>query len=307
MSNNLYGTIMNWIGDGKDGASIEFLDAAVLNVLGGDEGTPFNIRLDLQSAKPDYYFQVLVQEITGSLSVGIVKPGEFQPGWKIAGLFYNGNLTNGFAALAVNWGPRFTVGDSVGVRVITTSENVEVIFYKNGKSLGTGFVIENQSSQIYCPCLSVVGNTKLRFEIPEILPPQELHVTEDLAMAGPWKLVEALHDDGTALTMPGRPATLEISRDQETLRFAFKAGNPISGSAKILDEHGDTLTIKMGSMITGLMMTPPVLREIESFICGLNATSLKISTGRLILRNGPKKTVWERSPRDPLALPSYRI
>lgn len=307
MSNNLYGTTMNWIGDCKDGASIEVQDGTVLNVLGGDDGTPFNVRLDLQTPRPDYYFQVLIQEMTESLSVGIVKPGEFQPGWNIAGMFYNGNLTNGSAALSVNWGPRFGSGDSVGVRVITTSENVEVIFYKNGKSLGTGFVIENQSSQIYCPCLSIVGDAKLRFEIPEELPPPELYVTEDLAMAGPWKLVKAVYDDGTAVTMPGRPATMELWRDQATLKFAFKVGNPISGSATILDEHGDTLTIKMGSMITGLMMTPPVLREVESFICGLNATSLKLSNGKLILRNGSKKAVWERNPRDPLALPSYRI
>ncbi len=297
---------MNWIGDGKDGASIDVQDDTILNVRGGDEGTPFNVRLDLRSLIPDYYFQALIHEVTGSLSVGVVAPDEFQSGWKSAGMFYNGNLTNGSAALAVNWGPRFGSGDSVGVRVITTSESVEVVFYKNGKSLGTGFLIENQSSQIYCPCFSIVGDAKLRCEIPAELPPQELYVAEDLAMAGPWSLAEAIDDDGTALTMPGRPATMELSRDQATLRFAFKVGNPISGSAKIIDEHGDTLTLEMGSMLTGLMMTPPVLREIESYICSLNATSLTMSNGRLILRNGHKKTVWKRNPRDPLALPSYR-
>lgn len=306
MSNTLYGTAMNWIGDGKDGASFDIQDATVISVLGGDDGTPFNLRLDLQTPRPDYYFQVFIQDITGSLSVGIVSPDEFKSGWKTKGMFYNGNLTNGSAALSVNWGPRFGTGDSVGVRVLTTSENVEVTFYKNGKSLGTGFFIENLSNQIYCPCLNVDGEAKLRIEIPEELPPQELLEEEDLAMPGPWKLVEATREDGTALTMPGRPATMELSRHQTTLRFAFRVGNPISGSAKILVDNGDTLTLEMGPMMSGQMMPPPVLREIESLICGLNPNTLTIENGRLILGNGGTTTVWERNPRDPLALPRYK-
>ena len=111
MSNSLYGVAMNWIGDGKGDASFTVQDASVLCVRGGETGTPFNIRLDLQTPRPDYYFQVVIQEMTDSLSVGIVTPSEFQPGWKTKGMFYNGNLTNGSAALAVNWGPRFGIGE----------------------------------------------------------------------------------------------------------------------------------------------------------------------------------------------------
>lgn len=305
MSNALYGAAMNWIGDGKDGASFEVQDVNVLSVLGGEPGTPFNIRLDLETALPDFYFQVFIDEMTDSLSVGIVTPSEFQPGWKTKGMFYNGNLTNGSAALAVSWGPRFGIGDSVGVRVITSSENVEVTFYKNGKSLGAGFIIENVAAQPYCPCLSVDGDAKLKIEIPEELPPQELFVEDDIALPGPWKLVEAHTEKGARLSMPGCPATLELSRDQTTVNFAFKVGNPIDGSARILADAGSSLTIKMGPMMSGQMMVPPALREIESLICGLNANLLRLGNGRLTLRNGPKRTVWERNPRDPLALPSY--
>ena len=305
MSNTLYGTAMNWLGDGKDGASFE-VRGNVLVVQGGTtQGTPFNMRLDLKTPRPDYYFQVVIQEMPLSLSVGVVTAEEFQTGWKTKGMFYNGNLTNGSCALSINWGPRFRAGDSVGVRVITSEEQVEVVFYKNGNCLGSGFLIEN-NDVIYCPCIHLEGNARLAIEIPKELPPNEYIQKEDVDMPGPWKLVKAVAGDGVVLNLPGRDTTMEISRDGATLTMNFQVGNPIHGQAKIVADNGKSLTLEMmGSMTSGKMLPPPVVRDIESLVCGLNANALHLVGGKLTLSNGPKKLVWQRNPREPLALPNY--
>jgi hypothetical protein len=307
MSNALYGTAMNWMGDGKDGASLE-IRGTVLDVRGGTPGTPLNLRMDLQTPRPDYYIQVGIPEMTqaSSLSVGIVAPAEFQTGWKTKGMFYNGNLTNGSCALSIQWGPRFGVGDSVGVRVITTNDNVEVIFYKNGISLGTGFLIENHDI-LYCPCIQVDGDVTLAIEVPKELPSKEFVPVEDVDMPGPWKLVEAVTGDGTVLNLPGRPATMDMARDGDTVHMNLRVGNPIHGHAKIVaGNNGPSWTLEMmGPMISGRMLPPPVFRDIETLLCGLEANALSLEDGRLTISNGPKKMVWERNPREPLALPNY--
>ena len=50
-----------------------------------------------------------------SLGAGLVERDGFLPGWKARGCFYNGNVTNGSAALIVGFGDRIKAGDAVGV------------------------------------------------------------------------------------------------------------------------------------------------------------------------------------------------
>ena len=313
--NTLYGTTIsfdNWIGDGKEGATIvnqgEEQELQMLHIHGGQRGTPFNCHLDVSKeseCEDDYFFQVSILEMSGSLSVGVVTPCEFQPGWRIKGMFYNGNLTNGSAALAVSWGPRFGVGDSVGVRLRSTSENVEVTFYKNGESLGTGFSIKTSSLQLYCPCLIVDGNVTIEFTIPEELPSLEIVKEQEVSIPGRWKLLDATKEDDSAIVIPRRPITLEIWRDEMTVKFAFRVGNSISGSAKILNDTGNTWMIESVGMMSTLIGLPPDLQKIECFIGNLNPNTVSLENGKLTLRNGPKSTVWERNERKPHALSNY--
>jgi hypothetical protein len=310
----MYGALMEWVGDGKTSASFE-IQGNVLTIIGGQNGTPYNLMLNMKTPLNDYFFDVHIEENPISyvdeskrlqLSVGVVTEKEFLSGWGTKGMFYNGNLTNGSAALSTNWGPRFGIGDSIGVRVLTTSDCVEVIYYKNGKSLGTGFLIENQG-KFFAPCLSVDGDVKLRIDFPPNLPAKELVVIEDLTMFGRWKLVEAVGDGGTPLCLPRGNVIMDLVREEDVIRFSAKVGNPISGSAKILVDNGNTLTIKMGNSISGRMMPPPVYREIESLICNMGTNTLTLENGKLIFWNVPKRTVWIKDPRNPLALPSYNI
>jgi hypothetical protein len=303
MTNPLHGTPLNWISDGKLGASFEVTGENELTISGGKRGTPFNLRVD--TTESDYYFGFTIQSKTSSLSIGVVTPSECLGGWKTKGMFYNGNLTNGSAAKAVSWGPHFKEGDSVGVRVIDGGK--EVVFYKNGKSLGTGFALADTGGKVFCPCIHVDGDAKVSIEVPAVLPPKEVFSEELTGIVGPWKLVEAVTEAGVSLPVPSSVSTLSVEREGDALKLHFKVGNPINGGAKILQDNGNSLSIEMGHMMSGRMMSPPGLREIEALICGLGADTISLSEdGKLLtISKEPKKTVWERNPRDPQPLTSY--
>ena len=71
-------------------------------------GEPINLMYQMDPAKSFYLHVTIVKEIinSGSLSVGVVRQDQFQQGYKIRGMFYNGNLTNvSISALKVGWGP----------------------------------------------------------------------------------------------------------------------------------------------------------------------------------------------------------
>ena len=307
MVNLLHGTMMEWIGDGKAGASFES-QGDTLTIIVGQHDDHYNLRLDMKTPVQDYYFDVHIEENPTSddkcLSIGVVTEREFHPGWGTKGMFYNGNLTNGSAGLSISWGPDFGVGDSIGVRVLTTSESIEVVYYKNGKSLGTGFLIENQG-RFYMPCISVDCDVKLRIDFPSNLPGKELVVSEDLTMFGRWKLIEAVGDSGSPLCLPREDVTMNLRRKQDVIMFSADVKNLISFSAKILVDNGNTLTIGMGNTSSTRMMPPPVYQEIEFLIGEMEANTLTLEDGQLIFWNVPKKTVWIRDPRNPLALTSY--
>jgi hypothetical protein len=304
MTNPLRGTPLNWISDGKPGASFEATGENELTINGGKHGTPFNLRVDTSEA--NYYFGFTIQaKGKSSISIGVVTPSRFLGGWKTKGMFYNGNLTNGSAAKAVSWGPRFEEGDSIGVRVIDGGN--EVVFYKNGKSLGTGFALADTGGKAYCPCIHIDGDAKIAIEVPAELPPKEVFSEELKGIEGPWKLVEAVTEAGVSLPVPSILSTLTVARDGDTLKLHMKVGNPINGSAQILQEKGNSLSVEMGHMMSGRMMSPPGLREIEALICGLGADTISLSEDGKVLTisKEPKKTVWERNPRNPQPLTSY--
>lgn len=304
-NNPLHGTALSWIDDRKEGASFEVTGENELSIAGGKGGTPYNLRVE--TSESNYYFGFSVDSMENgrSISIGVVTPSEFLGGWRTKGMFYNGNLTNGSAAKSVSWGPRIKEGDAVGVLVIGGGK--EVVFYHNGKSLGTGFALNDTNGKMYCPCIHIDGDVKLTIDVPAKLPSKELVADELSGIEGPWKLVEAVTEAGTSLPVPSTTPTLNLSREGDVLQLAMKVGNPIRGGAKIIQDDGSSLTVEMGRMMSGRMMSPPGLREIESLICSLEANTISLSNdGQLTISNEPKKTVWERNPRSPVPLTDYK-
>ena len=68
-----------------------------------------NLMYRMDTPAQTFYLHVMVQEKNGSLSVGVVGKDQFQLGYKISGMLYNGNLTNGSGTLKVGWGPYLKV------------------------------------------------------------------------------------------------------------------------------------------------------------------------------------------------------
>ena len=170
-----------------------------------------------------YQIEILPQDVPSSsslsLSVGVVRPSEVKKGWGTKGMFYNGNLTNGSAALKVGYGPRLKPGDVVIVeyRYIDEDKKHRVKFHVNGQCLGTAFEISTDNSEMFVPCLNCQGQVQVQTQVT--LTRKELFshlVTSarktnlwegDWTLVQAWKLPESLNQqDGMTTLWP-----LEIS------------------------------------------------------------------------------------------------
>ncbi|CAB9531075.1 expressed unknown protein [Seminavis robusta] len=302
--NSLHNKEMTWVGDGSDGNTLTQTgnDLVIASKSGG---TPFNLRLDSEQASQDYYWQATIQKLKGNLSFGAVSKDGFKPGWKTKGMFYNGNLTNGSGALKVSWGPRFEVGDAVGVRV-SPGESLTVTFYKNGECLGTGFRLSNNTTTFY-PCLHVSGSASLSVEVPEALPSTELSTPNVTGFYGDWKLDKAW-DGENPLTIPDdRPLRLELINEGSKIKMHFKIANNIGGGASILEQNETTMKVDCGPFMMSRMMPPPEFRTLENLIGTKKITTITLddSNGTLTVTGPEMKTEWSRLIRAPEALNTF--
>lgn len=125
---------------------------------------------------PNYFYQVEVlpdnvpSDSSFSLSVGVVRPSEVKKGWGTKGMFYNGNLTNGSAALKIGYGPRLKPGDAVVVEYQYAKADMKhrVKFHMNGTCLGRAFEIVQDprvTPELFVPCLHCHGQIEVRTQV----------------------------------------------------------------------------------------------------------------------------------------------
>mmetsp|Transcript_12565 Transcript_12565/g.18804 ORF Transcript_12565/g.18804 Transcript_12565/m.18804 type:complete len:357 (-) Transcript_12565:180-1250(-) len=166
----------------------------MLKTQGG--GGPMNLMYQMDPAQI-FYLHVTIKEIinNGSLSVGVVRQDQFQQGYKMRGMFYNGNLTNAISALKVGWGPYLKEGTDtvVVVEYKETTEDIQVILHHNGTCLGTAFQIPNTGAGPFLPCISVSGTVRVETRVLAKMPKEEtthtypaLHSLDD-----EWDIVHA--------------------------------------------------------------------------------------------------------------------
>ena len=142
-----------------------------------------NLYCSFSSTTPNnYYYQVEILSVdtapssssssSWSLSVGVVRPSELKKGWGTKGMFYNGNLTNGSAALNVGYGPRLKPGDVVVVEYQYSEEDKKhrVKYHVNGTFFGTAFEISQQDSmdketETFVPCLHCQGQIRVQTQV----------------------------------------------------------------------------------------------------------------------------------------------
>ena len=253
-----------WIGDGGDGEITQ--DGPSLTVASATRGTPLNVRFDDDDAPipaGDWCFEVVLVHIVkgSSVSVGIVNPQEMLPGWKTRGMFYNGNLTNGNAALVTNFGPYLKEGDTVGVHV--TNGNREFTFYHDGRCIGMGFSLPE--GKAYCPCIHVSGEVQIIVAIPETCPATLSKEGKKEGLVDEWILTESVNESGSPVTIPeGRDIVLNVGAgpNENQYDFSLRVGNTLR--CHVVKEDGGG--VKIGPIMSTMMEPPPELREIESVL-----------------------------------------
>jgi len=218
-SNN---NLKKWVGDGSKGGTLQVvpqeaetlsdINSITINFASATLGTPFNIRLhddNTKTASPIItYYTVKITSISkeSSLAIGLVKPTDFQPGWKTKGYFYNGhNITDGSSALIIGfggYGSSINVGDVLGVYygVVGDDNGIgqrqkEVVFYHNGRCLGAGFLVDDVNDERLYPCLHLSGSTTVSFSIPKSPPNvfqrEQKAFKHDDRFSGDWLIEKA--------------------------------------------------------------------------------------------------------------------
>lgn len=287
---------VSWISDSAEGGSV-VENGNEVSVSAARQGTPFNVR-SKTPASDFFYFAVEIRELTGSVSVGLVTPGEFQPGWKTRGMFYNGNVTNGSGALITGFGKYVTVGDTVGVRKVNNDTATEVQFLVNQKCLGTAFSLENATSKTFCPCVHVSGNVKFVYReiatsFADFVLNDSTAESEEAATGyeGDWKL-RTLNMNGAAVVLPSNhPVVLSIHGAPNPTKICAKVANTMSGSVQIIgDSLGESgaLDVRIGSMTSTRMMPPPELQALERAVSQAipMITKMSLAMGHLYM-SGP--------------------
>jgi hypothetical protein len=182
-----------------------------------------------------YWFTVEIVDLGGdnnnnssnSISVGVVFTDEFKPGYKIKGMFYNGNLTNGRAGLSIGYGPYLKSGDicvlecATATTIATTDDDTNtsggtfsMTIYVNGIKIGKGFEIEipknndttTHQSKRFSPCVHVNGKAKITTKIttekpPNLLLPQ-VGQQQQHPLDGDWVIVEMNAASGMEQVLP---------------------------------------------------------------------------------------------------------
>jgi len=295
-ANALTNVESKWIGDGGGGEIQQ--EGPSLTVKSATRGTPLNVRYD-DAPSGDWCFEAILVKIMrgASVSVGVVNPEEMLTGWKTKGMFYNGNLTNGSAALVTSFGPYLKEGDTVGVYV--TNNNRDVTFFHDGRCLGTGFSLTDETNKKYCPCIHVSGEVQISFAIPETLPSTVSKQGKTEGLVDEWKLVEAVNDSGTVVNIPDHRdivLNLDVGPNENQYDLSMRVGNTLRCHAT-KEEGGN---IKVGMVMSTMMEPPPELREIETFLSSnlSNVTSIELKDNTtLILSGGASsglKIVFER-------------
>eukprot|EP00978_Attheya_sp_CCMP212_P012428 scaffold31041_cov56-Attheya_sp.AAC.3 len=275
MSNSLAGVDSEWEGDGSNG-SLSVVSMAEIWMTSETLGTPFNVMLDgaVSLITGSIYFEVGLTELSGSIAVGVVQKGEFQPGWKTKGMFYNGNVTNGSAGLIIGFGDYLKEGDKVGVLLQRLGSGaVQTVFYLNDTCLGAAFRLGEGSidpDQAFYPCLHVTGKAKIAFQVPDDLPDDTDRKSkhEPGSYGGDWKLEKCLTGPelGEFTLPPDHDIILHFKGELPKLQFSAKVGNNLGCSIEIVGKGEGFDKIEVGPIMSTLMMPPPELVEVEQLL-----------------------------------------
>mmetsp|Transcript_13439 Transcript_13439/g.37814 ORF Transcript_13439/g.37814 Transcript_13439/m.37814 type:complete len:353 (-) Transcript_13439:644-1702(-) len=251
------------------------------------------------SSASSYWFAVMIakKHRGASVSVGVVTPTEFRPGYQNKGMFYNGNLTNCSSGLAIGYGPYLDVGDRCVIectnsaRESTGKSFFSMTIYLNGSCIGKGFEIENPSRKGFFPCVSITGKVKLDTVITTEKPSDIVDKAPiSRALDGKWVITEATNQSDLKylpIANQGnndRGVTMNIDcnggkEDRRLLSLSVTAMNRIATSMEYQSNDEETLCdvektdgvinyhlMPSGQVASTMMMARPPYDRVEAEI-----------------------------------------
>ena len=205
-------------------------------------------------------------------------------------MFYNGNLTNGSAALRTAFGSYVKEGTVVGVLCERNQEQTIVSFFVDGVYLGPAFSLSSDSTETYFPCLHVGGKSTVEVSFPELLPSKDVDASKqaymDTKYEGQWKLSQLMV--GPELgekPLPNHEFLAQFeSTSANTIGFSMKIGNTLRTNITTLGEKDGYEMISVGNVMSTMMLSPPPIQSVEDDITGHLPSALKMkSAGKKLL------------------------
>jgi hypothetical protein len=311
--NSLVSVDGSWIGDGSDG-TWSAVTAQDISIASATRGTPFNLMFDAPVSPNSIFFEISIVELNGNIAVGVVKKDEFLPGWKTKGMFYNGNVSNGGAALIVGFGDHLKANDKVGVYLQReTSGVLQTVFFINEVCLGPAFrLVDVDANQRWYPCIHVSGEAQVAFNVPEYLPEtiERQSVFQLGSYVGDWKLIQ-LFSGPELIEFPlpeGHVIRLTFQEQgPNTYRLVTKVGNTMHCQVEIVGKLEAFDRIRVGRVASTLMLPPPELRDVEKLIGESLPTLYKmiISDNNLIMTGPTIEFIAERYSKSFEPLSNY--
>lgn len=250
--------------------------------------SPVNLMAEIKDIPELYWFAVNIVDLgdnnnnNGSISVGAVTIEEFNPGYKIKGMFYNGNLTNGCAGLTIGYGPYIQRGDFCVLECSATTTDTKSTFsmtiHVNGTRVGKGFEITNTapSSNKFVPCVHITGKAKFTAKVTTEKPPnllQSIVVQKQQRhpLNGEWEIVEATNR--TKQFLPIKKGNIDRRRDNLEVTMNLVVNNcnsSLSFSVKVSNTMRIVKEIKLrpdDGTVYDLTSTggPPMMTRMISF------------------------------------------
>lgn len=268
--NDLHGKTGLWLSE-SDGSSGEIhVENCEIKASSESQETPFNIMYQVDVGSwHEAYIVIEIKELSGSLSVGLVKASDFLPGWKTIGMFYNGNVTNGRAALMVEFGENLNSGGTVGVYSRRNETGLHVTYYRNHRCLGTAFHLGSEDD-FFFPCVQVSGSVTFAYSAPAQVP-QSIDREYPKAMdqfLGEWKMYELIRNS-KAIDIPADATVvfnISPGKSQHTYAVGVKVVNQIATTFEKIGKQENYDLIKVRPVMSTRMMPPAHLWSIEKNI-----------------------------------------
>ena len=201
--------------------------------------------------------------------IGLGTEERFGPGYRLKGLLYGGpgNLSDGGSLVTGGWGPRFSDGDTVDMRMTLAGGNLSLEFALNNSYLGTAFTIDSWDWGQARPVVSLSSSgasVSIR-QLEDSLFPVKTATSACEGITGKWTCVSENY-------------SLSLSKLEESgsmYGLSVKVGN--SMNCKIEDREGAGWVMAGPAMTTQMMPPPHVYGKIADYLNISNIHSSVIS------------------------------